>query len=127
MHISLLLAKFFAIYFLVVSLPLLFATDSFRERGKSLFDHPGAMLLASIFTLILGIFLILVHNIWTQDWRLLVTILCWLTFIKGTLYLYCSRTREFVKKHLNHNTAYRVSGIVSLLMALYLGYHGFGF
>ncbi len=127
MHISLLLAKFFAIYFLVISLPLLFATDSFRERGNALFDNAGAMFLASIFSLILGIFLILLHNIWTQDWRVLVTVLCWLTFIKGMVYLYCSRTREFVRKHINHNTAYRINGGVCVVLGLYLGYHGFGF
>ncbi len=127
MQISIFLAKFLAIYFLIISLPLLLHTEAFRHRAQAYMKNEAAMLLGGIMTLLLGILLILIHSIWIYDWFVLITLLAWLTFIKGLIHVLCPEMAQHMMKRMNNLLAYRVSGVVCLLLAIFLGYHGFGF
>ncbi len=125
MQTSIFLAQFFAIYFLIISIPLLFCTDSFRHRAKAYMKDDAAMLLGGIIALILGVVLILIHSIWVYDWRLLVTLLVWLTFIKGIVHVVCPKIAQHMMEQMSNLLAYRISGAICLLLAIFLGYHGF--
>ncbi len=126
MQMSIFLAKFFAVYFFIVSLAILFNTDSFRKRAIALVNNEGAMFLGAILTLILGTFWVLIHTIWVYDWRLLITLLVWVTFLKGILITFSPSVIS--KRVLNFsNRSCRISAIFYLLIGAYLGYHGFGF
>ncbi len=36
-----------------------------------------------VVTLVIGLAMVLVHNVWVLDWRVAITILGWLTLLKG--------------------------------------------
>jgi uncharacterized protein YjeT (DUF2065 family) len=123
---SLFLAKFFSIYFFIIGLAMLSCTASFRSRALSYANHEGLMLLGGIITLLLGIFLILVHSYWVYNWHVLITVLAWLTFVKGIVHVLCPDiAKRMIQKMDNQNT-YRIGGLICLALAVYLGYHGFG-
>ena len=82
---SVVLAQVFGIYLAVMGISLLFNPKYYNEAAADLFAHKGVLLLSAIMTLILGIILVLSHNLWVNDWRVIVTMLCWLTFIKGVV------------------------------------------
>jgi hypothetical protein len=127
MQASILLAKIFSIYFVVIGLSMLCCVDSFRSRAHAYMNNEGVMLLGGIITLLLGILLILMHSIWVYDWRLLVTILAWLTFVKGIIHVSCPHIAKRMMQNVDSQLAYRISALVCLIIAVYLGYHGFGF
>lgn len=127
MQISIFLAKFLAIYFLIVSIPMLLNTKAFKHRAQAFIKDDGLMLIGSIMALILGIFFILFHSIWVYDWRLVVTLIAWLTFIKGAVFLLYPDAGQHLISKMNNEMAYRISGLFCLFLAIYLGYHGFGF
>ncbi|MFI4955537.1 MAG: hypothetical protein ACHP9Y_06445 [Gammaproteobacteria bacterium] len=127
MQISIFLAKFLAIYFFIISLPMIFRPDAFRLRAQAYMNNDAVMLLGALLALLLGIFLILLHSIWIYDWYLAITLLAWLTFIKGVIHVLCPELAQHMMQRMNSTLAYRTSGIICLLLAIFLGYHGFRF
>jgi hypothetical protein len=125
MQISIFLAKIFSIYFLVISLPMILNPESFCHRAKAYMNNEAVMFLGGIFTLLLGILLILVHSIWVHDWRLMISVLAWLTFIKGIIHVLCPNTVIRMMQQMNNLMTYRIVGIACFMLAIYLGYHGF--
>ena len=46
---------------------------------------PALMFLSGVITLPAGLAIVLTHNVWTADWRVLITILGWLAVIGGAI------------------------------------------
>lgn len=81
------IAAFFAIQLLIfcaahAARPRLWA-DFFVAMGRTGF----ASLIIPMYTLPLGMLLILGHNIWAWDWRVLVTVAGWMMATKSVIYL----------------------------------------
>lgn len=85
MAASIALAQIFALYFTVIGLSLIINRRFFRAMLKDLVHSHIAMLIIATVTLILGAVLVVVHNVWTSDWRVAVTLVCWLTFVAGVV------------------------------------------
>ena len=84
---SIFLAKAFSIYFIVMSLAMLFNRRYFLEAAIETVTQKGLDLLSSLFTFILGILLVLYHNVWVANWTVIITLLAWITLLKGIVRL----------------------------------------
>lgn len=84
------------------------------------------MFIAGFFTLILGVLLVVSHNRWVWNWRVIITVIAWLTLIKGaSIILYPIFIDKMTLLFLqNMNAAYVAAGIDFLLGGL-LCYFGF--
>jgi hypothetical protein len=54
---------------------------------KSMLRQPGLMFPLVLLLLICGLLIIVGHNIWVADWHVIVTIVGWLTVLKGVIVL----------------------------------------
>ncbi len=82
MDTTIFLAKFWGWYLITFFVLLIFNP----KRIKQLFDFTGDekfMITTSILAITIGLLNILAHNLWVTDWRLIITLLGWLTFTKG--------------------------------------------
>lgn len=125
MDVSLFLAKAFGLYLVIVSIMLLINRKELLKRVNAMLSCPGTMFFSAIVTLILGILLIISHNIWTADWRVIVTLLAWLTFAKGVVRTLYPQIDEKWGDIYQNNAFYYGSGVITLLIGLYLAYVGF--
>lgn len=126
MEVSIFLAKAFSIYFLVVGLAMIIRHKKMKEVIDAFFKNKGGIFLAAIITLILGILLVLFHPRFTADWCVVITVLAWLTLLKGVVYMFVPEFIMYTKKGiLSHAGVFYVAGIVCLILAGFLGYHGF--
>ena len=125
MAVSILLAQILGLYLVIVGTAMLVNKRYYDKAISSLFEHKGNMLLLAIFTLVLGILMVVFHNIWTQDWRVLITILCWITFIKGIIRLLFPVVIFRCSKIVNHNYFYYPVFVIILTLGIYLLYMGY--
>lgn len=82
MNLSNFLAELWGITIVVVSFALLINP----KRLEGLFTevkNEATMTFLGVITLIIGIAMVLAHNVWVLDWRVAITILGWLTLLKG--------------------------------------------
>lgn len=85
MEISVFLAKFWGWYLITFFSLFIF----YPKRIKQLFDFTKDekfTMIISIMAISFGLLSIIVHNLWVTDWRLMITLLGWLVFIKGVVH-----------------------------------------
>ena len=82
MSISNYLAQIWGITITATSLALLIKPKLLERLFKDA-ENKAVMFFWGIVTLAVGIAMVLMHNLWVPDWRIIITILGWLTLIKG--------------------------------------------
>lgn len=126
---SIFLAKAFSIYFVIMGVAMLGCKNYFEKAVIEISKDNGLGLLTSIFTLILGILLVLYHNVWVYDWHVIVTVLAWLTLIKGTArLLFAEKIAKWAKpkpKKFKNNYCYYGWTVFLIVLGAYLGWMGF--
>lgn len=94
---------------------------------EDLIENTALIQITGIFVFIMGMLLILSHNVWEGSWRVVITILSWLTFLKGLAFFLLPHTTltRFVKS-INNKNWYTISGIICIILGIYLASKGFG-
>ncbi|TSC66816.1 MAG: hypothetical protein CEO19_476 [Parcubacteria group bacterium Gr01-1014_73] len=124
MDISLFLAKFLGLYLALV-IPAIILNRRHLDRVVAEFSNNlGLVYVAGFFHLTVGLIVILLHNVWTWDWRVLITILGWLGVIKGLVRFYFPEKLFTVVKRFNPKILF-VSCFIFFVLGIYLVYIGF--
>lgn len=124
MDISIFLAKVISLYLIILSIAIFINSARFPSMLNEIFVTPANIFMAGILTLIIGILLVVSHNIWQANWRVVITILAWLTFISGIIRVACP---QFAFNRLKKMTkgGFVTISVIALLIGLFLGYFGF--
>ncbi len=87
---------------------------------------PALCYLGGVLALFFGLFILIFHNTWDASWTTIITIIGWLSVIKGALLIACP---NFHPKVLNwmckSEAAMRYMGVIYLLFGLFLTVKGF--
>jgi hypothetical protein len=85
MQTSIFLAKLIGPFALALGAALLVNGAAFRTLANEFLTAPALIFLSGIITLPAGLAIVLTHNVWTPDWRALVTLVGWLALITGAV------------------------------------------
>jgi hypothetical protein len=102
----------------------LFNKSYFSAVMADLASSKGLLWGTGFITFVMGMVIVALYNVWSADWRVLVTLLGWLTVIKGAvIMLFPSSMMLFYRKFLSdHLLTY--SGIYAVVLGgllLFLG------
>jgi len=127
MDISLFLAQVFALYFIVAGISIMAKQDALREMVRHLANNSFMLYFAGFFVFILGSLIVLSHNVWDGSWRVLITVVGWLTLLKGASYLLLPQKtlEKWVSAWSNNKSWMMTGGLIMLVVGLYLAYIGF--
>jgi len=70
---------------IVVGLAVFANPRGFREMAEEFMASKALMFLSGLILMPTGLAVVLTHNVWTADWRVLITLLGWLAAIGGAL------------------------------------------
>jgi len=85
---SVFLARLIGPVMLVVGLAVFANQRGFREMAEEFLASRALMFLSGLILMPAGLAIVLTHNVWTADWRVLITLLGWLAAIGGALRLF---------------------------------------
>lgn len=126
MEVSLFLAKAWGVLLLIIGAG--FLLDDKKDVKQFLRDvsKKGSLRLSGMISLILGIVTVLLHNVWTNDWRAIVTLFGWIAAVKGVVRLFNPGLVVKLFKAAKIEKWYSLWAMVSLVLGGYLAYVGFG-
>ncbi len=87
MDISLFLSKITALYLVIGSIGILINAKRFAAWVKTL-KTDVYIYIGGAFSLVIGLLMVLSHNIWVADWPVVVTVMGWLALIKGIMIMW---------------------------------------
>ncbi len=126
MDISLFLAKLIGIYSIVVALGFMLNPKRYSPLVESFFKEPILVYLAGILALLIGLTIVLIHNIWTTDWRVIITIFGWLSLIKGIFLILFPHLGELLLRRFKESLEVLIlSMFILLVLGIFLIIKGF--
>ena len=85
MSASIFIARLIGPVMLVTGLAVLMKSRDLRAIGEEFLDSRALMFLGGLITMPAGLSIVLTHNIWTADWRIIVTLFGLLLTIAGAI------------------------------------------
>jgi hypothetical protein len=87
MQTSVFIARLVGPVMLVVAIALLINRRMFFAMAEDFMASRPLMFLNGLLAMPAGLAIVLTHNVWTADWRVLITLFGWLTAIGGAVRL----------------------------------------
>ncbi|KTD74270.1 hypothetical protein [Legionella tucsonensis] len=126
MNTSLFLAKAMGLYFMIISISVLINKNRMPSVISELMKNPAMQFLMGLNLLIVGLLLILTHNIWAFSWQVIITTVSWAVFIKGILNVaFPNLAKYLTKPFLQRQSITYFAILINFLLGLYLCYYGF--
>lgn len=127
METSLFLAQVIGLYLVIQSIVLMVRLKEMQEIVRELIHNRPVLLIISLIATMVGLLLVVSHNVWEANWRVIVTIFGWGILVKGILYMALPiENMDRLTKKFNTRGWYIGGGIGSLIIGLYLVFKGFG-
>lgn len=87
MDIALIAAKLLGVHMIVSGLFLLFRGKSVAHLLQDFFNHPAMVYFDGAVLVFLSTLFLLQHNVWDGTWRTVITVIAWMTLVKGVMYI----------------------------------------
>jgi len=85
METSVLLARIIGPLFILIGVGVLLNRKHYAAMATHFLSNAELYYFSGALAFILGIVMVLYHNIWTADWRVIITIIGWLSLFKGVV------------------------------------------
>lgn len=126
MEVTIFLAKVFGLYMTIMGVAILFRRKHVMLAIFALAKDRFAQLIAGTVALLVGLFLVNLHNAWYSYPAAIVSLIGWASVLKGVFYLFLPEAHLSKVLHvLSERSWYLIDGILVLLVGLYLANYGF--
>jgi hypothetical protein len=126
MNVSKFLSKVIGMYFIIISIAMLSNMNQFINQMNGLIHDEPLIFTTGFFTLILGILLVVSHNIWQWNWRVIITIIAWITLIKGVSIILCPQMMSNITMFfVSHVVVIYIAAVIDFILGVLLCYYGF--
>jgi hypothetical protein len=81
------LARLIGPVMLTVGIAIFLNRRAFRDMAEEFLASPALLFLSGLLVMPMGLAIVLTHNVWTADWRVLITLFGWINAIGGAVRL----------------------------------------
>jgi hypothetical protein len=85
MDVSVFLAWLIGPTLTLVGLAILLRREYYRDMVERFFDDPQDYFFSGVGFLVIGLAIVASHNVWTADWRVIITVIGWASLIQGAV------------------------------------------
>ena len=125
MDYSIIIARILGVYLLIMFTGLLLRRDVMQANLGRMLKDRACLSMGGIFTLILGLILVVTHNHWAWDRWVVITIVSWWILIKGVLLFWAPECVDKMAKVFKNHRYYLIALAIGLLLGAYLLCLGF--
>jgi hypothetical protein len=99
MHSTIFLAQFTGVFFVIAGLSMALRRKMLMTVFNEMFQTRALSYILGLMSLLVGLFIVLQHNLWNGSLEIIISILGWYLFIESIPYLFISQ--EKMKRALN--------------------------
>mgnify|MGYP001818887347 CR=1 FL=1 len=126
MDLSIFLARLIGPLFLIIGFVIVADPTRIRAMGRELLQSESVIFLAGMLSLVTGLAIVNAHNLWVADWRVLITLLGWISLAAGIVRMGCTAlVRTTGGWLIDHANGRRIAGVVAGLLCHFLSYQGY--
>jgi hypothetical protein len=126
MQTSIFIAKLIGPIMLVAGIAMLVNRKELDALAQELLRSHALLFLLGLIDLAIGLAIVLTHNVWVADWRLIITLLGWLLMLRGAVRVMIpDQVKPLGAKLLKNANAVTASLAVTTVLGLVLSYFGY--
>lgn len=118
------LADIWGISIVVISLALLIKEGHLKQLFAKI-NTEESLFIWGFVTFVIGIAMVLAYNVWVQGWQVIITILGWLTLLKGLCLLFTPEVFKKWAKKIETAQFIPYALVVLVVIGLVITYFGF--
>ena len=121
------LSRLIGLVALIVAVPMILDKQSMLETFGAVLDNHGLMLLLGIASVVAGVAIVLLHNVWNKGiWPLVITLCGWLLLLRGILILFLpTDVLSGLIDTLHLKDYFYLYAVIPLIVGAYLCLRGF--
>ena len=121
MEVSLFIAKILGPCFIVVALSMLLNREFYQRVMEDFCRNAALVFFSGMFSLVFGIVVVLLHNVWIAKWPVIITIIGWCGIIKGSwLIVFPNTVSGFTEAYGKNKTLLAVHSVIALILGVVL-------
>lgn len=125
MCLSIFLAQVIGCYLFLVSLAMLIQQHRFKKTMTEFLGSAPLLTFSGFISLVIGLLIVIRHNIWVSEWPVLITLVGWITLLQGLMRIFFPDAFVKMMKDLMAKTGYTLMCWIWLLVGVYLIWAGF--
>ncbi len=126
MQTSVFLARLIGPALVVMGIGMLINRDGYRDMAREFLNSRALIYIAGLLAIFPGLAIVLTHNIWAPDWRIIITLLGWLAVIGGAFRIvFPQEVTRMGKRLVAQANALLIGGVVVLILGAILSFYGF--
>ena len=126
MQTSIFLARLIGPVMALVGISVIVNELAFRKMAQEFLRNPALIFLSGMILMPAGLAVVLNHNVWVLDWRIIVTLLGWLAVLSGAFRVFApDRATKIGKKYLNSKEYITAAAAFWLVVGAVLCYFGY--
>ncbi len=126
METSVFIARIFGLCYLIIGAGLLFNRETLQRVTDDFCKNATLVFYGGVLALVIGIVIILTHNVWGTHWTVMITIIGWGGLIKGIWMIVFPKTVPgFLEAYRKNPKLSTVHSIGALVFGAALTFFGF--
>ena len=111
---------------LLMGLFVVVQRDRMRRIVREFLDSEALIFISGVITLPAGLAIVITHNVWEPNWRVLITLFGWIAVFAGIGRLALPEMMKSVGNSMIENPAFTiVPGALMAVLGAFLSYHGY--
>lgn len=120
-------AKAYGIYFIVVGVALLATPSRFRSWYEDILSESRRVMFGGTISLLIGCFIVATHHHVVMDWPIIITLIGYWGVVSGAGSLISDKFIHLFKPMIHASEmVYRLSGVAWAILGVFLAFKGFG-
>ncbi len=125
MDVSIIIARMICIVYLSVGIGFAFSSSYYNQAFKKIVNDSTYLFLGGWVAACMGAVMVHIHNLWVNDWRMLITIISWTILLKGIVLLAFPRVIRAFEEWFTPRGIQNYFLPTVMMLGLIFGYYGF--
>jgi uncharacterized membrane protein YczE len=108
-----------------MSLAMLVHQQRFKKTAHEFLGTPALVAMSGWISLMIGLLIVVSHNVWVGEWPVVITIVGWLVLLQGLMRIFFPDSFVKMMKDMMAKTGYLLMSWIWLLVGIYLIWAGF--